>query len=378
MDSDCLKHLEAKLADQETEQQSSGTTQPFDTAAAWMSRADQINVSRVVTHLTQLQTKREDATQQDTAASPSPASTRTDVRKDMKSHTRDTKVSTTDKMDNMMAVDIHKVRAVWVLEDSKWMKLCDVPTECPNDGCICLVSDDIVIVHEDLTLSFSLSTKQWKKLTRMPTSRILASVVAIDGRVILLGGWIDGKNSKVCEILHVKHNKWSEGARLPKPLENPVVSVLAGQIYILTQKDKLSSLFRTQLLVYDPLSNNYTHRARLPRGIRSTDGACMAGVAHKLYLLGGEDDLAWQYSPHTDQWIQLVPPTGTYYSSGCCAVVKDNNILLCGGSDEGDKDEDEGRMIEEYSTVTQEWGVLDIRLPFGYDKSRSSAFIAHI
>ena len=324
-----------------------------------------------------------DKSTQASLASPSPATgaemditrevsedplTATKVRRDITGNTRDMK-------DKLIAVDIGDTRAVWVLEDTKWIKLCNVPKECPKYGCICLVCDDIVIVSRPVTLLFSLSTKQWKKLSRMPNSRYFTSAVAIDDKLMVEGGQIDDKHSDVCEILNVKHNKWSTAASLPKPLCYPLITVLACRVFILPQDNDLPSVFRTQLLMYDPLSNNYTHRARLPSSIRSTRGACLVGVTDMLYLLGGEEGLSWQYNPLTDQWIQLVTPTARYNFigvsgySGCCAVVRDN-ILLCGGS----KGNDHLNMIEVYNTVTQQWKVLDIRLPFQYDQRWSSVF----
>ena len=287
--------------------------------------------------------------------------TATEVQRNIESNTRDMK-------DKLIAVDIRETRAVWVLEDSQWVKLCNIPEDCHKLGCICLVSNDIVIITRNETLLFSLSTKQWKKLSRMPSYRNFISAVAIDDKLMVVGGKVDDKTSNVCEILHVKHNKWSTAASLPKPLEKPLITVLASRIFILPHDMDLPSVFRTQLLMYDPLSNTYAHRARLPSNIRSTRGSCLVGVTDMLYLLGGVT--SWQHNPLTDQWVQLVTPTAMYFLvNGCCAVERDNNILLCGGS----KGESEN-IIEEYNTVTQQWKELDIHLPFPYHRSWSSVF----
>ena len=59
MDSDCLKHLETKLADKDISQQSSLATASLHTAASLkMSHAHQVNVSQVVDHLKQMKTVR--------------------------------------------------------------------------------------------------------------------------------------------------------------------------------------------------------------------------------------------------------------------------------------------------------------------------------
>ena len=326
VDGECEKQLETKLVGKDTDQQSPIAIMPFHTASvSRMERAGQVSISQVVTHLKQLQITRDsrDTTQQNSTSpflhASSGAQMRKDIKtnaRDMKSKTRDMtgnsgdiKVDARDTKDTLIAVQLpgYETSGVWVLEDTKFVKLCDVPKECLDVGRICLVSDDIVVVGERVTLSFSLSTKQWKRLNRLPTFRYSSSAVAIDDRMMILGGQVDGKEPNVCDILHVKLNKWSTAAPLPKSLKRPLVALIAGKIYILPN-DTLSGS-NTQLLVYDLLSNTYSHRAHLPSNIRSTWAACLVGVAEMLYLLGGEERLAWQYNLHTDQWIQLATPT---------------------------------------------------------------------
>ena len=91
---------------------------------------------------------------------------------------------------------------------------------------------------------------------------------------------------------------------------------------------------------------------------RNTQGACLVSVNNKLYLLGGEQRLALEYNPLSNQWVELVPPNLRYFSaSGCCGVVmKPGKIWLCGGSTE---EGEERNVIEEYDTSTKEWKTLD-------------------
>ena len=296
--------------------------------------------------------------------------TGTDVPRDIKGKPR-------DRQDKLIAVDSHYIdyclgsRAVYVLEDTEWVNLYFPPP--PAHQCIyhniSIVSNNIVIMSTDATLLFSLSTKQWKTLSQMPTSRYCTSAVVIDDKLMVVGGTEDFSDSNVCEILQVTHDRWFTAASLPKSLVKPLITVLASRVFILPC-GKLPRVFRTRLLMYDPFINTYTHRARLPSDIRSTYGACLVGVTDMLYLLGCGEGLSWQCNPLTDQWIQLVTPTARYDYGNCCAVVRDNNILLCGGS----KVRNEGNIVEEYNTVTQQWKVLDIHLPFQYDDYNCSVF----
>ena len=76
----------------------------------------------------------------------------------------------------LVGVDLEDTRAVWVREGTKWMRLCDVPEDCAHRGSACLVNDDIVVVCFDVIFTFSISTKQWKRLNSMPAPRYESSI----------------------------------------------------------------------------------------------------------------------------------------------------------------------------------------------------------
>ena len=84
----------------------------------------------------------------------------------------------------------------------------------------------------------------------------------------------------------------------------------------------------------------------------------------KLYLVGGKQRLAIQYSPAADQWTQLrSQPHAMYDWLGCCGVVHDGKILLCGGDTEGTHD---NNLVEEFDINTQHWKIMDVKLPFNF------------
>ena len=96
----------------------------------------------------------------------------------------------------------------------------------------------------------------------------------------------------------------------------------------------------------------------------------------KLYLLGGEQRLAIQYSPAADQWTQLLSqPSARYYWHGCCGVVHDGKLLLCGGKTEGTLD---SKLVEEFDINTQQWKTTDIKLPFDFFDHNSHVASIHM
>ena len=287
----------------------------------------------------------------------------------------------TDDKDVLLALEVNENRAVWMMSDTQWEEICGVcvPRKCPaRSVCFGQVAGGIVVTggwnKDEAKCSsqchyFSAATKQWKKLSDMITPRASASAVNIDKKKLMVLGGRDDSHKKVavCEILNVKDDKWTSVAAMPEPLEEALVALAAAKVFILSQIVKDS----TCITVYDPSTDTHTQKACLPDNVKSTHGACLVGAKDSVYLFGGEERLALLYNPANDQWINLVPPTAMYLSRyGCCAIVRDKNIQLCGGSAH-DSNQDWHDMIEEYNIEKREWKILDTCLPFPYISSCS-------
>ena len=285
-----------------------------------------------------------------------------------------------DKKNVLLAVDVFEKRAVWMMSDTQWIMCGGVPARCPTRSvCFGKVSGGIIVTGgwdtENTRCSlqchyFSVATKHWKKLSNMMTPRYLASAVEIDDmKLMVLGGRNNtGLAVAVCEILDVQRNEWASAAGMPKPGDDVLVAMASGSVFIVPQ-EKITD--RTCITVYYPSADTYTEKARLPDNILNSTGACMVGVRDMVYLFGarGVERFALQYNPADDQWIKLTPPSAEYsWDYGCCAIccaiVRDKNILLCGGSVWCN-------MIEEHNVEKQEWKILDTCLPFSYRDSCS-------
>ena len=285
------------------------------------------------------------------------------------------------RKDTMLAVDV-LMGAVWMRESAKWMKVCGVVHQCPNNYGVCVsrVSDGMVVAggywelgEDSLEVSsqcnhFSLSTGQWRELESMRTPRHWASAAEVEEMMLLLvGGRETGDRvSGVCEWLDIRRGVWTSAASLPKPLAKPLVASAAGRVYILDQDE-----FSDRLLVeYDPASDTHTYKTSLPCHVQDTLDASLVSVKDSIYLFGGEQRLSLHYEPATDQWHELLPnahmASSKYYpierSTSCCgphpAVCSD--ILLCIYR----WDSDEGHRSISYNVATKQWKVLDFCLPF--------------
>jgi hypothetical protein len=299
------------------------------------------------------------------------------------------------RCEQLLAVSVNgSKRGVWLHDGSEWERVSGVPDECDNDGvCLCRVTDGMIVCGgwTDRSLSghchhFSLLTRHWRKLADMITPRCYASAVEyVDGKLLVAGGVTSGgKWSAVCEELDCKRDRWSSGAGLPQAFVKPLMAAEAGQVFIMEQNHDLD---QPRMLVYDPSaekgilrrpSHKYTSA---PPGVRSTEGACLAAAGQRLYLLGGEEGLALEYNPRTDQWGHLTPPSPRYgwmgdhgyYKSGCCAAVSDGMIRVYGGS--SSTEGGDCNRVEVYDTRARKWQTLDMRLPFMY--SQYTVLVAH-
>ena len=284
--------------------------------------------------------------------------------------------------DIMIAANVERYnKGVWVFEGSQWVKQCDVPKELPSaEVFFCAVADGFIRMggiidlgqNSSVCYHYSLSERKWKRLSDMITPKNDAEAVEISPMVVMvLAGYIKNFFSAKCEILKVVEGEWSSVKPLPEYIRRVRAAAAGGRVFIVGEYgDNEAPAY--ELLEYNPSTDTYTKiQIDLPRSpINEFYFADMTAVAGKLYLVGGVNI---EYDIATQHITQLAKPKATpYYSCGCCAVVRGNNILLCGGRDE----EHAYNAMEEYSRTTHQWRMLDVSLPFAY--SKSSSFVANI
>ena len=276
-----------------------------------------------------------------------------------------------------------KERSVWVRVGSVWEQQPDqLPVEHPDDYIsFCAVPDGIVVIAggfmtnvSSMCHHFSVHTRRWSRLPDMPTARCAVSAVLLGNVLMVLGGFDKHDNElAVCEKFHMTDGVWSSSAPMIKPLWRPLVAVAANKVYIVPRDYTISPFIMMQQ--YDNTADRFSRAAQLPQHIRDTWEACLVAADEKLYLLGGVQRLAIQYSPAADQWTQLLSqPPARYGWGGCCGVVHDGKLLLCGGTTEGT----DCKLVEEFDIKTQQWKIRDVNLPFGFWLSNSHVASIHV
>jgi hypothetical protein len=283
------------------------------------------------------------------------------------------------RCEQLLAVRVSgRDRGVWVHEGSEWERVSDMPSDCANYSvCLCRVRDGMVVCGgwdgSSATRHchhFSRLTRQWRKVADMLTPRYAASAVEYADRKVLVAGGrtSDDNDSAVCEVIDYEQNKCYPASDLPEALSKPLMAAEGGKVYILRQ---CYSRDQPKLLIYEPPSEegkstrpSTKYTSALPDDVRDTRGACLAAAGQRLYLLEGEKGLALAYTPLTDQWEHLTPPSLRYTNFyGCCAAVSAGHITVFGGSSTEGGKHDGAEVLD---TRAGKWHTLDMRLPFEY------------
>ena len=256
--------------------------------------------------------------------------------------------------------------SVWVRVGSEWEKQPSLPKEHPGYYiCYYGVSDGIVAIGgwdgnpvSSMCHHFSVITLTWRRLPDMPTARCAASAFVVRHMLLVLGGRDKHYNNlAVCERLHMTDGVWSSAASMMEPLWKPLIATVAGKVFIVPQHSSL--LTGSQMQQYDPTADRFSWAAQLPQHVQDTFCACLVAVSDKLYLLGGSQRLAVQYSPAAAQWTQLQSQPPDRYHGECC-VVHGGKLLLVGET------EDNQTNLEEFDISTQQWNTTEVKLPFSY------------
>ena len=129
-------------------------------------------------------------------------------------------------------------------------------------------------------------------MTPPPTARTEASVVILENKIFIIGGFTPNGISAKVEMLDLATGIWSERSLLPQALHHTSASVVNGRIYVI---GGFESEFWTPVasnFEYDPDQDRWKEKSRLP----TPRGALAAGVIrNKIHLVGGAQKKNFAY-----------------------------------------------------------------------------------
>lgn len=175
-----------------------------------------------------------------------------------------------------------------------------------------LAAAGCVGVRRDSPAPLDLSAPgTWAVLAPLPTPRQEVAVAALDGRVIVIGGF--GRTMEptaTVEAYDPAANAWTRLAPLPTPLHHAAAGVAAGRLFVVggftggrVRWEASAAVFE-----YDAARNSWATRAPMPtpRG-----GLAVAVLNDRLHALGGSADQVTGaheiYDPATDRWSRASP-----------------------------------------------------------------------
>jgi RNA polymerase sigma factor (sigma-70 family) len=203
----------------------------------------------------------------------------------------------------------------------------------------------------------------WSQKADMDTPRLGHGVCAANGKLYAFGGFepVNGTPTfmSTIEEYDPKLNKWIKKLDIPD-LAWFGYTALNGKIYIIGGQNLNNGALTTNY-EYDPLSNTWTERAKMPTG-RAFLG--VTTVNGKIYAIGGWVgwNVDWtavveEYDPLADKWtIKANKPNPT----GSFSVASANNkIYVFDGCDNN------GPMqtVYEYDPMADVWKRKDSKMP---------------
>jgi len=194
-------------------------------------------------------------------------------------------------------------------------------------GCIKGISGEAGVTN---AWEYDPAADSWKALAPMPTKRLAASAVAVNGKVYVMGGATN----------YPKNEDQSLNGNAPHR--------------ILDTNE-----------VYDIASNAWSTKQTTPTPRNHIFAAAVNG---KIYLIGGRlgsmaigsgspTDIVEEYDPATDKWGWLKARMPTPRDSGVAAVYN-GKIYVVGGQQITAINNSVSRAVEAYDPAANEWTVL--------------------
>ena len=170
----------------------------------------------------------------------------------------------------------------------------------------------------------------------MRTPRAYLKATAVNGIIYAIGGSdAGGAIRRTVEAYDPATNFWTLKARLPEPLQPTGATTLNNRVYV--AGGRTSAGVSRALYVYDPATNGWTRKADMPyKGTRL--GGHQGAISGRLYVYLGmttnPDGSAGpqrflRYNPATNTWASLKVPS--FARAGGASTVYGGKFYILGG-----------------------------------------------
>jgi len=201
----------------------------------------------------------------------------------------------------------------------------------------------------------------WTRRADMPTARICPSTSVVDGKIYAIGGaqWIQGTYLSTVEVYDPATDTWTRKTHMPTARNGHAAAVVNGKIYVIAGEPSPQASLAT-VEEYDPATDTWKRKADIPTK-RTFLSAC--ALDGKVYAFGGvtagHPGAEWNpstlevYDPATDTWTTRARmPVATCVAGAC---VLNGKIYVMGGVPGGLVHDPAVSTVQEYDPATDTW-----------------------
>lgn len=197
---------------------------------------------------------------------------------------------------------------------------------------------------------------EWVGLAPLPGGpRQETAVVAVGGRVFVLGGFAGAQVTDRVEAYDPATDTWTSAAALPVPMHHANAAVVADTVVVAGFLTGIGFTAEGSVLSFDPATDAWSEHDAMPTGTER-GGSGTATLDGLVYVVGGLREGqavadAWSYERSTDVWLPLPDlPTARDH---LVAVAADGKIFAIGGRDASIASHVD--RVDVYDPVTDSW-----------------------
>jgi DNA-binding CsgD family transcriptional regulator/N-acetylneuraminic acid mutarotase len=189
--------------------------------------------------------------------------------------------------------------------------------------------------HEGNHARQEVAPSRWKMMAALPEGRTGVAAVALEDRIVIIGGeTVTGVSAEVYSMDPLTDG-WVRLQDKPTAVADAEAAVVGGLIYV--PGGRLAHGGTTDVLeVFDPSAESWRRAAPVPRPV---SGYGLTAFEGRLYLIGGWDGRkalasCYSYDPDSDRWTEL-PPLPSRRAFAGVAVA--SGVLYAVGGRDGDQ-----------------------------------------
>jgi len=133
---------------------------------------------------------------------------------------------------------------------------------------------------------YDTATDTWSTGASMPTVRYLSTAVEVGGKIYVMGGRTTGVANAgpvdANEVYDPATNGWTAKAKMPAPIRGHAAAAYNGKIYVFGGN---TTAYQSAVNIYDPASDTWSTGAAMPQALAY--GAAVT-VGSKIYWIGGD------------------------------------------------------------------------------------------